>query len=139
MFIDGAKLFVTKKQADVVMQISGTASKGMKINNDYYAFCSISKILTIDEYYRQFPNKIPGGYGVFPKQDKKQKLSDSQSRQKQIRRTEQILEGLNKFIKNKNNPLKALKLEKTIQQSLTRLKNGEILKDNTQTTRFITV
>lgn len=131
MFFDGARLFVTKLQADKIMQLSSTTAKGINIDGDYYSFGSISKILTTEEYYKQFPKKVPVSYGEFPEMLPKVKLSITEHQQKRINRMEQMIKGISKYIRFNPSSKNAIKARESMQKKLDLIKSGD-LSTNTQ-------
>jgi|TARA_R100000501_G_C2589266_1_gene89862 hypothetical protein len=60
IFHDGAKQFVSAAQAETILrQSTQPGARGITVNASYISFGSISKILTIEEFYSQFPSEIP--------------------------------------------------------------------------------
>ncbi len=59
IFHDGSKEFITKKQADQLVQQSSGGLKGATFNGNYIAFSAIAKILTAQKFYEQYPDESP--------------------------------------------------------------------------------
>lgn len=59
VFHDGSREFITKKQADQLVQQSSSGLKGATFNGNYIAFSAIAKILTAQKYYEQYPDEAP--------------------------------------------------------------------------------
>lgn len=59
VFHDGSREFITKKQADQLVQQSSGGLKGATFNGNYIAFSAIAKILTAQKYYEQYPDEAP--------------------------------------------------------------------------------
>lgn len=128
MFFDGAKVFVTKQQADKIMQLSVTSAKGINLEGDYYSFGSISKIITTEEYYKQFPKKVPVSYGKFTEMPKAKSWSENKSKEKRIRMLEQMIKGITKFINNSKQNTKARKLKRQMETGLELIRAGKDFK-----------
>lgn len=54
--VDGSTKEITEEQKDKIMNFNG---KSLELDNGFIMMHSISKILTLDEYYHQYPDKRP--------------------------------------------------------------------------------
>lgn len=59
VFIDKTHKFISKQEYDSVIRLSTTDTKGMVIQGNYYNFGSIKCVITKDEFYEKYPEKIP--------------------------------------------------------------------------------
>ena len=57
VFHDRTKIEVTEKQADKVMEASGTTAKFIRLQGRLINFSSIAQIIPTDEYYKSNPEK----------------------------------------------------------------------------------
>lgn len=107
IFHDKSKKFVTKQQAEVVINQSTTAAKGIKIDGSFIGFSSISKILSLQEFYNQYPDERPAptahqdftGTGDILNRI----LTPIQINAKRIRAVDQLIKGLQKYINSDKN------------------------------------
>ncbi len=73
-FFDGSKIFITKEQEKALWQMSTTEAKKIKIDGQGYSFSSIDKILSLDEYYDQYPKERPEPPPTYFKVDSSQQI-----------------------------------------------------------------
>ena len=59
IFHDGSRLFVTDKQVEKITEQIQLGQKGIWINKNYYTFSSISKIISLKDFYDQYPDQMP--------------------------------------------------------------------------------
>jgi hypothetical protein len=59
IFVDKSKKHITEKEAELIFQKSATGLKGILINGNAIMFSGISKILSLAEYYEQYPDQRP--------------------------------------------------------------------------------
>ena len=57
IFTDKSKKFISQLSYDDIMSQSAGDSGGIEIVDNYIRFQSIAKILTIDEFYKQYPEE----------------------------------------------------------------------------------
>jgi hypothetical protein len=140
VFYDKSTLNITQKQADEIFKKSCSEAKGVKINNQYYSLNSMSKIIELKEYYRQYPEKEPQIINYFPDLPVLPKLSEIKEKEKQIKRIKAMIKGLNKYLKennpqkNSNSRLLMIKME----EKLFKIENFNFEKNNKeQIDRFI--
>lgn len=92
LFIDGSKKFLTKKQFTILMQASGGRAKGVVMDNSFIAFSSISKIMELEEYYKQYPDKRPQEYKKM-----KAEKSEEWTKEKRINAMQNMRKGVLKY------------------------------------------
>ena len=68
LFNDDSNKRITTEQADMLMQASGTAAKFIKLDGMLINFSNIARVITVKEYYDQFPDKRP--VTLYKKQDR---------------------------------------------------------------------
>jgi len=136
VFYDKSLLQINQEQADYLFKLSTTGVKGLKLNNQYYTFNSISKILSLEEYYKQYPNKRPTTYKDFPELPKSETWSESKQKEKQAKRLEQMIIGITKYVNENTFNLTAKKLKEKMEHRLELVKKGIKIKTNDQITRF---
>lgn len=108
IFHDGSRKFITNRQADIVISQSTTAAKGIKIDGSFIAFSSISKILTLQEFYNEYPDERPpetqNKVFTTPAGDMLDRvISPLKLKQQRIRAFEQMIKGIKKYIDSDKN------------------------------------
>lgn len=115
IFHDGSKKFITESQASLIMQSSNGQNKSITTPNlGMISFSSIAKVITLKEYYEQYPDQVPEyrketNLNELPKQYEtlEQQLEGHKNQFKGV------LKGLKSFIdeeiKKGNKPLNAIK------------------------------
>lgn len=123
IFHDGSKVFITDNQAESVIQMSGGQSKGIKINGNYYTFSSISKIVSTQEYYNQYPDQVPDHRSEVFTETTQPYESVEQQLESHKNQFKGVLKGLKQYIDEEitkgNKPLVAIK---TYQEKLDKYK-----------------
>jgi hypothetical protein len=59
IFHDKSKLFITAKEASNIFKQSGENQEKIILHGSMYSFSSIQKILTIEEFYKEYPLQAP--------------------------------------------------------------------------------
>ena len=108
LFHDKSKKYISKKAYDVIMsQIMGGVEK-LNIGGNLISFSSIAKILSLEEYQKEYPQETPMKLNEF----KFENTEKTETTHKQG--LEGIIKGLNKYISSKDyrgteRPLELLK------------------------------
>lgn len=92
IFHDRSKKWISSKQAEAIYSMSGSTQKGVTIDGSFYTFSSISKILSVQDFYQQFPDERP-------EETPEWKKEDHVSLSEQVNRTPESLSGLLKGLK----------------------------------------
>ena len=69
LFHDKSKKEVTKEQADKIMEASCTNAQGINIGGSFYKFSAISKIMTKEDFEREYPEEAPEARPVLVRDD----------------------------------------------------------------------
>lgn len=65
IFIDKSKQYITEVQANAIMERSSNIQfKNIQIDESLINFSSISKILTLEDFYQQYPEEKPSAEKV---------------------------------------------------------------------------
>jgi hypothetical protein len=59
IFHDKSKKMITNTQAQIIFKESGTEKKSILIDGSLITFSSISKVLTLEEFYNEYPTEKP--------------------------------------------------------------------------------
>lgn len=62
IFSDRSVKFITKERAEKIIILSttpDTSVSSVMIDNEYYKFSTFAKVISADEYYKQYPNEKP--------------------------------------------------------------------------------
>lgn len=92
---DGSKVFVDEEEYKTIWQDSANSQKrgiGLK-NKTFVAFSSIAKLLTIDEFYKQYPQELPA-----PQKDMSPYVSIEKCALSSEERKNGLIRGLKQFI-----------------------------------------
>lgn len=126
VFFDGTRKFISTKQADALFQLS-TKQQQFMVDGGMYKFSAISKIITLEEFYRQFPNEKPSGLDYYDggnEMSVEERIKNYRP-EKRINAIKGMLKGLNEFIDNYENPKHSLTLRKDWEQKLELAQKGE--------------
>jgi hypothetical protein len=118
IFDDKSTLFITKTQYDDVMKLSANKS-GFGIDGSYYKFNSISKLLTEEEYYEQYPDRKPIIKNVF-----KSLPEAPMTPHKRVRALSEMIRGFKQYFKGKELPKNSQEMLNKMEISLQRAKLG---------------
>lgn len=100
VFHDSSYKFITAKQAEYILEQNGSI-KGMQIDGCYITLSSIAKLLPINEFYDQYPDKQPEYRKEFVFDAQENYLSLDEQLKFNEERKYKFLQGLNEFIENK--------------------------------------
>lgn len=104
VFHDKSTLEITGVQQEALLEAS-TSGKFIKVSGHIINFASISKILTLGEYYKEYPDKIPDQRNIFKRETYKE-LSIRELWEKDVKRAKGIKKGLLRSIREKDTPKK---------------------------------
>jgi len=103
VFYDKSKKWVTRAQAEYLFNASCEPNKkGVKIDGSFYTFSSISKILSLKDFYDQFPDERPVTT-VDHFKDNYGHLGNQQTRKPTKNALKQMLSGLATYIRENPN------------------------------------
>lgn len=100
IFHDGSKKFITEPQASLIFQVSAGQTKSITTPNlGMITFSSIAKIISIDDFYEQYPEQRP----EYRQEWKEQPVEPYQTLEEQALATERgrngLIKGLEQFIR----------------------------------------
>lgn len=112
VFNDGSSKFITREQEEMLFSPAVVNYGSARIDGDYINLKSISRVISIEDYYSQFPAKRPAAeYSEF---DHK---AFSEIRKGRVRKSalESMIEGMKKYIasdryQGTSKPLELLKM-----------------------------
>ena len=105
VFHDKSVLEITEEQQDKLLLASVSDKKFIKVNGQVINFAGINKILTLGEYYKEYPKEIPQQRDIF-KRETYEELSVRELWESNIKRAKGIRDGLLKSIEEKDTPKK---------------------------------
>lgn len=97
IFWDGSKKFITQGQHDFLVQNSDGTKKTFPLDNQLYSFSSISKLLTLKEFYDQYPDQMPETRPQLNVEEVKPMSLDEQAKHNQAVRNG-LIQGLEREI-----------------------------------------
>jgi len=105
IFFDGSKRFITQPQAEQILNQSCLPGiDGIHLDKTFYfKFSSISKILSLQEFYGQYPKEVPEELSESEtlaeyRKIEKPNLTESQAKERQIRKLEGLIRGVTDYI-----------------------------------------
>ena len=93
VFKDGSKKQISSEYGEKILGLSGTEQKNFTLAGQLYSFSNVAKLLPIQEYYQQYPNKKPTTTTKF-----KDYPQASFSKSKRIKFLNAIVSGIEKYI-----------------------------------------
>jgi len=100
IFNDGSKKMITENQFNAITQMSSGQKDSLVIDGSLIKFHSISKLLSMDEFYEQYPDQRPQQY------DKNEEYI-SPITNASPKATKLMLKGLKQYCDENSNALKA--------------------------------
>ena len=116
LFHDKSKKEITKEQADKLIEASCSNAQGANIGGSFYKFSAISKIMSQEDYYREYPEESPEQRNVFEELYGKSRDYTPLERtaEQDKNQFKGLLKGLKKFVDSElakgRKPLHALKM-----------------------------
>lgn len=100
IFIDGSKKFVPTSQAEQIFKLSSTAQKTFILSGGMYNFSSISKILTENEFYQEYPEERPSisTYSELPNYESLEQRIYKYPEERRFEAISGMIKGLKQFI-----------------------------------------
>ncbi len=98
VFHSGSIMEITGEQHETVLEQSTQPNARLiNIDNQSINFASISQILSLHEYYKQYPDKIPEQRDIF-KPETLEELSEEASKESEIEKCKGLIKGLKRYI-----------------------------------------
>lgn len=110
IFYDGSKLHITTHQEEMILLGSTQGVKGIKIDGNYYTFGSMNKIISIQEFYNQYPDERPDYRPEFKETKEEHKTLEEQGLANENRRNglvRGLKQAIAEFEKRGENPIHA--------------------------------
>ena len=143
VFNDHAVKEVSEQQANFLMEKSCEPGQiGIKIDGSFIKYSSVAKILSENEYFKQYPDKRPPKYTIEPDNtiflpnQMDRILSPIENKEKRIRAVTEMMKGLKKYIDGPNyqGTDKPIKLYDQMARKLAEIK-GDAVPEQIVTTR----
>lgn len=109
-FHDESVKFITEEQyRRLLLALENPSIKSINLNGNLYYIGGFRKVLTMDEYYKEYPEKRPVTYNEISRDDNYLSIIDRAP----VNGLPSLIEGLKKFLKlNPNSPKAKEQLER---------------------------